>query len=174
MSTRPNPQHRGRPVTLIGPRRGFTLVELVIVLVVAGVLAAIAFPSFQRAFVKSRRSEALTALSAIQQAQERWRSDKTSYAASLTNAASATPPGLGWGSSRTSNGYYDLAVQLEGTGTTTHVASATAVTGTSQVRDEGCQVLAVRTQGGNLLYGGGNTLAAINWSTPDPNNCWPR
>ena len=52
---------------------GFTIVELTIALVVVGVLASIALPSFMDAIRKSRRSDAFAALSAVQQAQERWR-----------------------------------------------------------------------------------------------------
>ncbi|MBK9683398.1 MAG: prepilin-type N-terminal cleavage/methylation domain-containing protein, partial [Betaproteobacteria bacterium] len=77
---------------------GFTLVELMIAVVIVALLASIALPSFMDSIRKSRRSEAFAALAQVQQAQERWRSNGSSYAESLTNAANGTPPGLGMAS----------------------------------------------------------------------------
>jgi type IV pilus assembly protein PilE len=73
--------------------RGFTLVELLIAVIVAGVLAAIALPSFMSQIRASRRADAIATLSLIQQAQERWRANCPCYAGSLTAAAHATNPG---------------------------------------------------------------------------------
>ena len=83
--------------------RGFTLIELMIVVAVVAILAAIAFPSFMSQVRASRRAEAVSTLAQIQQAQERWRANCPCYASSLTatNAAGcpatdcATTNGLG-------------------------------------------------------------------------------
>lgn len=64
-----------RPLNL-GPRilmtrrhRGFTLIELMIVVAVIGILASIAIPAFQRMQLRSRRSEAWVNMKAIGTAQ---------------------------------------------------------------------------------------------------------
>jgi type IV pilus assembly protein PilE len=75
------------------PRQhGYTLIELMIVVVVIGVLAIVAFPSFMDQVRASRRSEAIATLSLIQQAQERWRANCPCYAASLTAAPNGGSP----------------------------------------------------------------------------------
>jgi len=154
-----------------GARRGFTTIELLIALVILGVLLAVALPNFQSSIRKGRRSEAFTALNAVQQAQERHRSTNATFTTLITEATTATPPGLGLPATRTPTGYYDLAVSSADA--TTYVATATAVSGTSQANDGDCSVLALRMQGGNVRYGSG---ASIDWSgtNTDPQRCWAR
>lgn len=66
--------------------RGFTLIELMIVVVVVGILAAIAYPSYQNSVRKSRRADAHAAISALQQAQERLRGSCRFYAQEIAGA----------------------------------------------------------------------------------------
>lgn len=72
---------------------GFTLIELMLVVVVIAVLAAVAYPSFVDQVRASRRAEAVATLSLIQQAQERWRANCPCYAGSLTATPHATNAG---------------------------------------------------------------------------------
>lgn len=145
-------------------RGGFTLIELMITVVVIAILAAVAFPSFMGSIRKSRRSEAFTALSAIQQAQERWRSNNSSYNSSLGPA----PTGLAVGSP-TASGYYTLSV-LNATATG-YEAVAMAVGGTTQAEDGECVRLGVQLAGGNLSYGS-SSGGALTYATT--NKCWSR
>ena len=62
--------------------RGFTLVELIIVLAVIAILASIAFPSYQDYVQRSRRAVAQTALLETVQAKERFHTANNTYAGS--------------------------------------------------------------------------------------------
>ncbi len=141
--------------------RGFTLIELLIALVVLAVLAAVALPTFNDAIRKSRRSEAFAAIAAVQQAQERWRSNNSAYAGTV--AALGLP-----GSS--SGGYYGISVD-SATGTGYNVV-ATAAVGTSQAQDGDCVRLRVRSVGGNLVYGSAPASGSFDESAG--NRCWSR
>lgn len=154
--------------------RGFTLIELMIAVVIVVVLAAVALPSFLDSLRKSRRAEAFAALSAVQQAQERWRSSNAAYSENLTEAPDATPPdprGLGL-SATTTGGLYSVA--LTGTSATGYTVSAVAVAGKSQAADATCRTLAVRVTGAQITYAGCDScsLAAADFAAT--NVCWSR
>ncbi len=60
--------------------KGFTLVELSVVIVIIGVLAAFAVPRFRNAVERSKAGEAYNYLSAVRSAQERYHSRQGTYA----------------------------------------------------------------------------------------------
>lgn len=60
--------------------KGFTLIELMIVVAIIGVLAAIAVPNFVKFQCKSKQSEAKTNLKALYVAEEAYRSESNTYA----------------------------------------------------------------------------------------------
>lgn len=59
---------------------GFTLIELMIVVAIVGVLAAIAVPLYNEQVRKGRRADAVRAAGDLQLALESWRSENPSYA----------------------------------------------------------------------------------------------
>jgi type IV pilus assembly protein PilE len=146
---------------------GFTLLELLITIAVIGILAGVAYPSFQNQLRKSRRAEAFTALAQLQQAQERFRSGQPQYADNVTATPSATPPGLGL-QATTSSGYYTIAIASSGA--SGYIATATANSGTSQANDSGCTLLAVQMLAGQVTYGSGSTTSPLT----DSNRCWAK
>ena len=151
------------------PWQGFTMIEAMIVVAVVGILAAIALPSFLDSIRKSHRSDAFAALAAVQQAQERWRGNRSTYAASLTNGAADTPPGLGL-SAVSSKGYY--ALSIDAAGATGFTATATGTAGTSQAGDGNCRRLRVRVDRGNIFYGSAASEGEFDESAA--NRCWAR
>src|ERR1019366_4840344 len=73
-------------------RKGFTLVELSVVIVIIGVLAAFGVPRFLKAVEKSKAAEAFAYLSAIRDAQERYQAAQGTYATDLTTLDIQMPP----------------------------------------------------------------------------------
>lgn len=66
---------------------GFTLIELMVVVVVIGILAAIAMPSYQEYIRKGKRAAAKSVLSDLANRQQAYLLDKRSYATTLTALA---------------------------------------------------------------------------------------
>ena len=64
---------------------GFTLIEIMIVVVIVGVLAAIAVPQYQGYVLKGRRAAAQAFLLQVAQRQQQYFLDNRSYAPSLTD-----------------------------------------------------------------------------------------
>ncbi|MGF1643165.1 MAG: type IV pilin protein [Thiotrichales bacterium] len=62
---------------------GFSLVELLIVLVIIAIIGAFAYPSYIQQVVKSNRADATIALTRIAQSQERYYTENLSYAHTL-------------------------------------------------------------------------------------------
>jgi len=62
--------------------KGFTLIELMIVVGIVAIIAAIAIPSYTNQVRKSHRAEAANGLGDLQLRQERWRSENPNYATS--------------------------------------------------------------------------------------------
>ncbi len=69
-------------------KKGFTLIELMIVVAIIGILAAIAIPNFLRYQAKSKQSEAKTNLGAIGENAESYNAENSTYVTNFT--------GLGW------------------------------------------------------------------------------
>jgi type IV pilus assembly protein PilE len=71
---------------------GFTLIELMIVVVIVGILAAIAYPAYQQHARESKRSDAHSALLRIAAMEEKFFSNNNTYATSTTTLGYAAHP----------------------------------------------------------------------------------
>lgn len=74
--------------------KGFTLIELMIVVVIIGILAALAIPRFMRSTTKSKQSEAKQLLKQIYTMQRAYRQEFNTYACNGVTADSTTPAAL--------------------------------------------------------------------------------
>jgi type IV pilus assembly protein PilE len=161
---------------------GFTLVELMVVILVIAILASIAVPTYQSQIRKSRRTDAKAAVLDLASREEKYFSLNNTYTNSSANlgyaGANATISQQPVG-----NGYYQMNVCLgtatNSTSTTTFCAAAGAtatgssyviaavpVTGSSQLKDTSCQYFAVDntgTQYASNSAGGGADDTATCW-----------
>jgi type IV pilus assembly protein PilA len=74
-------------------KRGFTLIEMLIVVAVIGILSAVAIPTFQSYIHRSQTSEAIVFLGEIRQRQEAYRAENGQYCSA--SAASGSDIGAG-------------------------------------------------------------------------------
>lgn len=101
--------------------RGFTLIEIMVVVAILAILASIAVPSYQNSVAKSRRADAQAALQGLAQAMERHYTSTGSYAKAAAGGADTGAP-LIFSTKAPIDGsatYYNLKI---------HAASATAYT----------------------------------------------
>lgn len=115
---------------------GFTLLELMIVVVVISVLTALAAYNYSRYGFRSRRVDGQNLLTTIAAAEERYYNSFNQYTASITGAA---PGGLGFSTANSDRGYYGATVAL-GAGNLTYTLTAAPVPGQAQAKDQ-CQNL---------------------------------
>lgn len=119
-------------------QKGFTLMELMIVVAIVGILAMIALPSYQKYIMRSRRSTAISTLLSIQMAEEKHRANNTAYG-TLTDV---------WGGvTATEDGFY--ALSISGNSGTGYTITATAQNGqqTDAEGGVGCGALTLTVNG---------------------------
>lgn len=150
--------------------RGMTLIELMVVVVIATILVSIAVPSYMAQIRQSRRTEAKTALLDLAGREERY------FSTSVNGANySQTPADLGYAGFGAANpigsGYYFLTVQRCAAGATcgpnnvpgpSYVLTATPVAGRSQINDTECGAFTIDSVGAQ--FAGGTQTAPYCWS----------
>jgi type IV pilus assembly protein PilE len=162
--------HRYADLRLHSRERGFTLIELMIVIAIIAVIAAVALPSYFGSIRKSRRADAVQLMAQVAQAQERFRANSATFSndfgTSFLNVRSTAASGV----TSLTEAYYTISVENPAANAYTVQAVARA----SQTSDTRCAVMQMRMAGGNLTYLANTSVAALDPTNPDPNRCWNR
>lgn len=94
-------------------QKGFTLIELMIVVAIVGIIAAIAYPSYTEHVRKTKRSDGQGALMGLAAAMERHYASNNSYEGAADGGADTGSPGI-YPDEAPLDGndkYYDLTIQ---------------------------------------------------------------
>jgi type IV pilus assembly protein PilE len=135
-------------------RPGFTLIELIIVVAIIGLLAAVALPSYNSYILKSRRGDAWSLLQRVQLAQERYRVANPTYASASTALSGVCPT-----SGACTGDHYQVAIS--GVSATGYTLTATPMSTSPQVKDTACASIVL-------------SQAAASGLTRSPNACWKK
>jgi type IV pilus assembly protein PilE len=128
--------------------RGFTLIELMIVVVVIGIIAMFAYPAYLDQVRKSRRAEAQKVLMSGQIGEERYRSYFDTYG----NATSLAAESLNMGTAD----FFTFTINVPVASAATHYTLTASASG-DQLKDTSCTTM---------------TLDQSNVMTPAA--CWKR
>jgi type IV pilus assembly protein PilE len=144
----------------IGKQRGITLIELVVVIMIVGILAAVAVPSYRNYVIRSQRADAKDALLALATQQEKYYLQCNSYADNIADAPSCGDSEL-QGNDVSENGWYALDVDDAATDADSFAVTATAINGQNQWQDTECRTFRVTDRGDRTATdsGGGDNTA---------------
>lgn len=152
MNVLPRP-HRARS------DRGFTLIETMLVVGIAGILSSIAYPSLEGHMLRARRTDGLVAILQAQLAEERYRANNASYGSrdeAGVRAASAA-------------GLYTVQIVAPTADSYAILASATG----AQARDTRCRHLRLTLADAALAYASGPDASVVNDAVAN-RKCWGR
>ncbi|MBE9515469.1 MAG: prepilin-type N-terminal cleavage/methylation domain-containing protein [Proteobacteria bacterium] len=145
---------------------GFTLIELMIVVVIIGVIAAFAIPSYQDSIRKSKRADAKTAISDAAARMEQFYLDRKTYTNDMTDLNYAGIPAAP--TTNSPEGYYrisSVAPAWDAGGcfpTTCYELRAVAID-LEQLKDINCRQFAMDSRGNKTSE---NSVAVAT------TNCW--
>jgi type IV pilus assembly protein PilE len=128
---------------------GFTLVELMIVVVIIAILAGIAVPSYRAYVVRGHRAAAKACMSEYTQYMERWYTTRMTYVGAAPTLGCATESGL--------DTRYTLSAAVVAPTQRTYTVTATPI-GAQLASDTKCGTLTVDQTGARTKSGTG-TLA---------------
>ena len=141
---------------------GFSLIELMIAVVIVGILAAIAMPSYQSYIVKGSRAAAQTELLQLASLQEKIYLNSNAYTPNITGTYDGTaaanntavsgglnrPAGPTAGCGLTDDGKYELCLNITAPGQT-YTLTATPIATKTQAGDGNISI----SENGRRLWG---------------------
>jgi len=145
-------------------KKGFTLIELMIVVAIIGILAGIAYPAYQDYVTRAKRSDAKVALLSLQLAQEKYRANNVSYTSTLTNldyaagadGADADAVADFWSPDK----YYTLTV----TGVSSTAYKLIATSEGVQTGDTKCKTLSIDQDGVKTATDSADAASTVCWN----------
>ncbi len=129
-------------------QKGFSLIELMIVITIVGLLASVALPKYREHVIQSRRSEARSAIEEIRNLQYEFFQNYKRYGTLAEINQATTTPG----------GYYQLGVTAN---LLRFSATATAIG--NQASDQECAVFSLTSV---------DTFISYNASSSQTYDCW--
>lgn len=118
-------------------QHGFTLIEVMIVVVIVGILASIAYPSYRNYVLRTNRAEGAAHIMRVLQAQERHHSQNMAYTTTLADLGVPT---------NSETGKYSISTMATCSSNTT-IASCVSVTATAASTDPVCSTMTMTSRG---------------------------
>lgn len=143
-------------------KKGFTLIELMIVVAIIGIIASIAYPSYRDYIVRARRSDGQSALMDLASRMERFYSEQHSYLNATIATGNAATDLLSVNTSP--EGWYTLSIAAKTASSYTLQASPLNSQGTS---DTLCQTLSINNLGLKSM-----TTGPAGVPTGQVSDCW--
>lgn len=137
--------------------KGFTLIELMIVVAIVGILAGIGYPSYSAYIQNTHRNDAKAGLSKLMLLQEQFYLDNDQYATSLTSGANNAL--TGWANT---SQYYKFTLDPSSS-TSSYTAIATVNASSSQATDSNCHTFTINGTGAK---------ASANATKAETTDCW--
>jgi type IV pilus assembly protein PilE len=141
-------------------QRGFTLIEVMMVLVIIAILLTLVLPAYRDSVLKSQRADGRSALMDMAARQEKYFAQNNSYTTSISDVGT----GLGLGRITSKEGYYNLTVSACTGGAISRCYLLGATATANQSDDVRCSTY--------TLDNVGRKLAKTSDSVDNSSYCW--